>query len=1145
MAKRRSNDLETALRERILVVDGATGTWMQQQSLTADDFGGREYEGCNEHLNVSRPDVVEKLHLAHIEAGADIIETNTFGGASIVLAEYGLEKRSIELNREAARIARSVADRSRERGRSVWVAGSMGPTTKAISVTGGATFEELRHSYGEQAQGLLEGSVDLLAIETAQDTRNVKAALLGVEDAIARGASRAPLMISCTIEPTGTMLAGQGVEAFFTSIRHADPLIVGLNCGTGPDFMTDHLRALAAMATTNVACIPNAGLPDEEGRYLESPEELALVMERFVDRGWLNVVGGCCGTTPEHIRALAGMVEGKRPRTPEGDDRCAVSGIDFVAIEEENRPLLVGERTNVVGSRKFRRLIEGGKLAEAAEVGRAQVRAGAQIIDVCLAEADRDEAADMDAFLQRLTRVVKAPIMVDSTDPRVLEVALPHCQGATIVNSINLEEGEDRLDAVVPMARRFGALFVVGTIDEEGMAVTRARKLDVAHRLHGILARKYGLRDRDLIWDPLTFPCATGDSAYEGSAEETIEGIRLIKQAYPESKTILGVSNISFGLPPAGREVLNSVFLYLATKAGLDLAIVNSQKLERYASIPPAEVELSTNLLLSRGQDPIGEFVAHFRGASGRRAPSEKKHELPLDERLAAYVVEGTREGLARDLDRKLEETPALEIVNGPLMEGMAEVGRLFNANELIVAEVLQSAEVMKLAVSQLEAHMERSDAASRGKVLLATVKGDVHDIGKNLVQIIFSNNGYRVVDLGTKVPPAALIEAVRREQPGAIGLSGLLVKSAHQMVATAQDLHEEGIDLPLLVGGAALSARFANERIAPVYGGPVMYAKDAMSGLSLLRGVAEQGGSVSATHEARSSSAGRRPRRKTPKKAEANKRLLVASAPRNPDTERHLIREIPFDLLWSWVNPQMLFGKHLGLKGKLAELIEDGDQRAIGLDNAVREIRSSHPPTVNAAWRFFPAGSEGDALHLFDPEGSGAPVHTFSFKRQPDGDRLCLSDLVQPIGPDGVTDHVALLVTSAGVGVRERAAELRERGEYLASHIVQALALETAEAAAEWLHARLRSAWGFPDGEDLTMTDRFRARYRGMRYSFGYPACPDLSDQAALFGLLRPEEIGVELTEDFMMDPEASVSAIVFHHPDARYFSVGDSYRE
>ncbi len=1141
MATERSTELEAAMRERILVVDGATGTWMQQQGLTSEDFGGRQYEGCNEHLNISRPGVVADLHQAHIAAGADIIETNTFGGTSIVLSEYGLEHRALELNHEAASIARSIADRSRKKGRSIWVAGSMGPTTKAISVTGGATFEELRHSYGEQAQGLLEGGVDLLAIETAQDTANVKAAILGVEDAVARGAPRAPLMISCTIEPTGTMLAGQGVEAFFTSIRYANPLIVGLNCGTGPDFMTDHLRALAAMATTNVACIPNAGLPDEDGRYLEGPDELAGIMERFVDRGWLNVVGGCCGTTPEHIRALARLVEGKHPRTPASHDRCAVSGIDYVAIEEDNRPLLVGERTNVVGSKKFRRLIEGGRLAEAAEVGRAQVHGGAQIIDVCLAEADRDEIADMDAFLERLTRVVKAPIMIDSTDPRVIEVALPHCQGATIVNSINLEEGEERLDAIVPMARRLGAIFVVGTIDEEGMAVTRVRKLDVAHRLHDILTRKYGLRDRDLIWDPLTFPCATGDSAYEGSAEETIEGIRLIKQAYPESKTILGISNISFGLPPAGREVLNSVFLYLATKAGLDLAIVNSQKLERYASIPSTEVEMSTNLLMNRGEDPIGEFVAHFRGAGGRRTTSEKRRELPLDERLAAYVVEGTREGLTRDLDDKLQDTAALEIVNGPLMRGMEEVGRLFNANELIVAEVLQSAEIMKLAVSHLEAFMEASDATSRGKVLLATVKGDVHDVGKNLVQIIFINNGYDVVDLGTKVPPAALIEAVRRENPDAIGLSGLLVKSAHQMVATAEDLREEAIDLPLLVGGAALSARFANERIAPVYGGRVMYAKDAMSGLSLLQSAVGQGGEEPARSPTRGSS-----RRRSARSPQLKERVAVASRmepatePRSPDTERHIVREIPFDLLWSWVNPQMLFGKHLGLRGKVAELIEMGDKRALDLDRAVGEIRRSRPPAINAIWRFFPARSEGDALHIFDPEGSGDLAHTFEFRRQQDRDRLCLADFVQPMGADGVTDHVALFVTSAGGGVVERANELRERGDYLASHIVQALALETAEAAAEWLHARLRATWGFRDHEDLTMTDRFRAHYRGMRFSFGYPACPDLSDQAALFELLRPEEIGVELTEGFMMDPEASVSAIVFHHPDAKYFSVG-----
>ena len=1130
-------NLRAELGERILVVDGATGTWIQQQELSPEDFGGEQFDGCNEHLNLSRPELIEELHRAHIDAGADIIETNTFGGAPLVLEEYGLGAAATDINRAAAGIARRVADRHASGGPPVWVAGSMGPTTKAISVTGGVTFDELRRGYRDQARGLLDGGVDLLAIETAQDTSNVKAAILGVEDAAGTGAPGVPLMISCTIEPMGSMLAGQGVEAFFASIRHAEPLIVGLNCGTGPDLMTDHLRSLAALATTHVACIPNAGLPDEEGRYLEGPDQLAQVLRRFAERGWLNVVGGCCGTTPEHIRALAAAVAGLSPRRPVRDERTLVSGIELTVLSDDNRPLLVGERTNVVGSRKFRRLIDQGKLDEAAEVGRAQVRGGAQIVDVCLANPDRDELADMCAFLERLTRSVKVPLMIDSTDPSVIEAALPYCQGKTIINSINLEGGEERLDVLVPAARRFGAIFVAGTIDEQGMAVDRERKLEIAQRLHSLLTGNYGLRDAELIWDPLTFPCATGDVAYQGSAEETIEGLRAIKAAFPATKTILGISNVSFGLPPAGREVLNSVFLYYATKAGLDLAIVNSQKLERYATIPAHEVELATDLLWNRGADPIGAFVAHFRGAS-RRESAAVGEELSVEERIAAHVVEGTREGLIRDLDLALATSEPLEIVNGPLMTGMEEVGRLFDGNQLIVAEVLQSAEVMKAAVTHLEPHMERSAAASRGKVLLATVKGDVHDIGKNLVQIILANNGYSVIDLGTKVPPAALIEAVRRERPDFLGLSGLLVKSAHQMVATAQDLREAGIDLPLLVGGAALSRRFVSERIGPAYGAPALYAKDAMDGLKLLRTRDWESAQESAREPARTQRPAPAPR---PAPAAGGGAPAPVVPPAVSDTLRHLLDSIPGDELMRWINPQMLYGKHLGLRGKLNELLAAGDARARDLERAVEQVRRRFPPRVRAVWRFFPAASEGDALHLFHPTARKGVAHTFRFPRQAHGDRLCLSDLVRPSVAEGARDHVALMVTCAGDGVAERAARLRDEGEYLDSHIVQALAIETAEACAEWLHARIRAAWGFADPAELSIADRLRGRYRGKRYSFGYPACPDLADQAALFDLLQPAEIGVRLTDGFMMDPEASVSALVFHHPEARYFSVRD----
>ena len=784
-------DIHEILRERILVLDGAMGTVLQSKDLTADDFGGAHYEGCNEHLNLTRPDVVQAIHTVYLEAGADIILTNTFGGTSIVLAEYDLQDQVQAINLAAARLAREAAAVYHTPAKPRFVAGSLGPQTKTISVTGGITFDEVIAAFYAQTLGLLEGGVDLLLIETAQDTLNLKATILGAQRAMHASGITVPVMISGTIEVMGTMLGGQSIEALYTSVVHFQPLSIGLNCSTGPEFMTDHLRSLAALATVPVSCHPNAGLPDEEGHYHETPTSLATQLERFVDHGWLNIVGGCCGTTPAHIKALAEMVQGKRPRLPVSTRQAAVSGLDYLPLEADSRPVIVGERTNVIGSKKFRDLISAEQYEPASEVGRAQVKGGAQVIDICLANPDRDEYQDMERFLAFVAGKVRVPLMVDSTDARVIELALKHSQGKAIVNSINLEDGEERFAAVVPLLRTYGAAVVVGCIDEDkiqGMGVTRERKLAIAQRSYDLLVGKYGLLPEDIIFDPLVFPVGTGDENYIGSAEETIEGLRLIKQALPRCSTILGISNVSFGLPNAGREVLNAVFLYHCTQAGLDYAIVNAQNLHRYASIPEEERRLAENLLFWRSADPIGAFSAFYRGK--KTTARKPQITLPLEQRLAAYIIEGTKDGLFDDLDEAMQRYTPLEIINGPLMDGMNEVGRLFNNNELIVAEVLLSAESMKAAVGCLEPHMEKTDSALKGKIMLATVKGDVHDIGKNLVDIILSNNGFEVINLGIKVPPQQLIEAYREEQPDYIGLSGLLVKSAQQMVVTAQDLN-------------------------------------------------------------------------------------------------------------------------------------------------------------------------------------------------------------------------------------------------------------------------------------------------------------------------------------------------------------------
>ncbi|MFC4077570.1 methionine synthase [Salinithrix halophila] len=1145
------------LEEKILILDGAMGTQLQEANLSPEDFGGEEYDGCNENLNLTRPDVIRRIHENYLEAGADIIETNTFGATALVLAEYGLEEKALEINRVAAQLAVEAVRKYSTPEHPRYAAGALGPTTKTLSVTGGTTFDELIDNYQEQTVGLIEGGVDALLLETSQDTLNVKAAGIGIRQAFEQTSTNLPLLISGTIEPMGTMLAGQNVEAFYLSIQHLKPLTVGLNCATGPEFMRDHLRTLAGMAECGVSCYPNAGLPDEDGNYHETPRGLAQKLAGFADQGWLNMAGGCCGTTPEHIRALSEALAEKSPRRRSVEPLTAVSGIEPLYLEADNRPVLVGERTNVIGSKKFRDLIKEGKYEDASEIARRQVKGGAQVIDVCLADPDRDEAEDMVKFLDFAVRKVKVPLMIDSTDHEVIEQSLKYSQGKAIINSINLEDGEERFTEVVPLIHRYGAAVVVGTIDEEGMAVKADKKLAVAKRSYDLLVNKYGIPAEDIIFDPLVFPVGTGDQAYIGSAAETVEGIRRIKKELPACQTILGVSNVSFGLPLAGREVLNAVYLYHCTRAGLDYAIVNTEKLERYASIPDEERQQAEHFLFETTQENydsvLADFAAFYRGK--KSAPKEPVADLPLEERLARYVVEGSKDGLITDLDEALAKyDDPLEIINGPLMTGMDEVGRLFNDNQLIVAEVLQSAEVMKASVAHLEPYMEKASTESKGKIVLATVKGDVHDIGKNLVEIILSNNGYQVINLGIKVPPEQLIEACRREKPDVVGLSGLLVKSAQQMVLTAQDMKAASIDLPIMVGGAALTRKFTTNRIATQYDGPVLYAKDAMNGLELANRLRDADKRQQLIDELR------RNREASLKAAEAKKQeqggggtavitpvrsAVDREAPvyQPPDFKRHILRDYPVSHLLPYVNQQMLLGKHLGLKGNVSTLLAEGDRKALELkgemDALVEELTREKKICADGMYRFFPAQADGDSIHIYDPEHPGEKVlTTFTFPRQTKDPHLCLADFLRPV-ESGVMDYVGFLTVTAGKGVRELSEGWKETGDYLRSHMVQAFALELAESFAERIHHVMRDAWGFPDPLDMTMQQRFGARYQGIRVSFGYPACPDLEDQAKLFQLLEPEAIGVRLTEGFMMEPEASVSAMVFAHPEGRYFNA------
>ncbi|MEO2258400.1 methionine synthase [Paenibacillus amylolyticus] len=1138
--------LHDALKQRILILDGAMGTMIQQVDLTGEDFGGEDLDGCNEMLVLTRPELIQRIHEEYLEAGADLIETNTFGATSVVLAEYDIQDRAREINLEAARIAKAAVDRFSTPESPRYVVGAMGPTTKTLSVTGGVTFQELIDSYLEQALALIEGGVDALLLETSQDTLNVKAGSIGIQQAFEQSGVTLPLMISGTIEPMGTTLAGQNIESFYISLEHLNPISVGLNCATGPEFMRDHIRSLSGMASVAVSCYPNAGLPDENGNYHESPDSLAQKIGAFAEQGWLNIAGGCCGTTPAHIRAMRDTLAQYPPREMNGTHPPALSGIEPIYIEQDNRPYMVGERTNVLGSRKFKRLIVEGKYEEASEIARAQVKNGAHIVDVCVQDPDREESEDMVKFLELVVKKVKVPLMIDTTDASVIDLALQYSQGKAIINSINLEDGEEKFELITPLLHKYGGAVVVGTIDERGQAISREDKLDVAKRSYDLLVNKYGLKPEDLIFDTLVFPVGTGDEQYIGSAKETIEGIRVIKEAMPECHTILGISNISFGLPEAGREVLNSVFLYECTKAGLDYAIVNTEKLERYASIPEEERRLSEELLYNTNDETLAAFVAAFRNKKVEK--KEKISNLSLEERLASYVVEGSKEGLLPDLEQALAKYTALQVINGPLMRGMEEVGRLFNNNELIVAEVLQSAEVMKASVAYLEQFMEKNETSVKGKIILATVKGDVHDIGKNLVEIILSNNGYQIINLGIKVPPERIIEAYREEKVDAIGLSGLLVKSAQQMILTAQDLRTAGIDVPIMVGGAALTRKFTKNRIRPEYNGMVVYAKDAMDGLDLanklMNPVSREAMQLEMEAEKEADASSAVAVQALPELTRVERSDIAVDNPVlvPPDLERHTMRNYPLSHILPYVNMQMLLGHHLGLRGSVEQLLASGDKKATDLkavvDDIMQEAVRDGIIQAHAMYRFFPAQSSGNSIIIYDPKDTSNILHTFTFPRQKVEPFLCLSDFLKPV-ESGQMDYVGFMVVTAGHGVRELSTAWKEQGDYLRSHALQSVALEVAEGLAERVHHMMRDIWGFPDSAQMTMKQRHGARYQGIRVSFGYPACPDLEDQGPLFKLLQPEDIGVELTEGFMMEPEASVSAMVFSHPQAKYFNV------
>ena len=1114
---------------------------------------------------LTKPEIIKNIHKEYLKSGSDIIETNSFGALDIVLKDYDLEDRAFEMCKRAAELVNETILEYRSENpddtRHLYVAGALGPSNKSISVTGGVTFDELVHTYYTAVSGLLAGGVDLILFETIQDTRNLKAAYLGLKKAMEENYT-VPLMLSFTIESTGTTLAGQTADAFYYAVNHMHPFSVGLNCATGPEFMTQFLKTLNDISNTYISVYPNAGLPNEDGEYEETPVTLANKLEPFFKNKYLNIVGGCCGTTPDYIKEIKEKTVNYEPRNIDKDKNFNnLSGL--ISLETpKDRPIYVGERTNVIGSRIFKNLIAQEKFDEATEVARLQIKGDADVIDVCLANPDRDEVSDMKAFLEKVSKFAKVPIMLDSTDINVVEKGLTYLQGKGIINSINLEDGEEKFKKMAEVIKEFGAAVVVGLIDEEGMAVSLEKKIKVARRSYELLTKKYGIDERDIIFDTLVFPVATGDQKYIGSASATIEAIREIKKEMPNVKTILGVSNISFGLPIAGREVLNTYYMNKAYEAGLDFAIVNTEKIIPMDEISDKEKEMSENILFHTDDENVSKFANFYRDKKATKKKVDVSN-LTVEEKVANLVVEGSKKDLTILLDELLKKYTPIEIINGPLMTGMDEVGRLFNKNDLIVAEVLQSAEVMKASVAHLEQFMEKDESSVKGKIIMATVKGDVHDIGKNLVGIIIGNNGYEVIDLGINTPAEKIRDAVVKEKANFLGLSGLLVKSAAEMVNTVAVLREAGISIPIFVGGAALTEKFTVNKIEPAYeNNIVIYSKDAMTALSDLNKMIDE----KKFEEFREYLQKRRDLLLIKDEKELQNLKVKQTVSDIKDKEgtfdyskieipkynfekiykpetlnKQIITNIKAKDVFPFINLQMLIGKHLGLKWIVGKMLEKQDPRTVKMYNEIKEIieHGDEYFDITAIYKYFPVrrkyGKEKNEFSLeILSDDLTEVIETFNFPRQKYGQYLSLNDYVNP---DGI-DYVGFFVVTAGEKSRIVSNELKAKGEFYKGHLVNSIGLELAEATSEYIHQIMRKDVGIIDKE-LQTEDILKANYQGNRYSFGYPACPDLSDQKKLFKLLKPEIYGIKLTDEFMMYPEASVSAIVFSQPFCKYFNM------
>ena len=1162
-------DFLQTVRERVVVYDGAMGTNIHRHNPTLDDYWGKE--NCSEVLVLSRPDIIGDIHASFLKVGCDVIETNTFGATRIVLREFDLEDRTREINLAAVKLARDIAQQFSTKDRPRFVAGSIGPTTKLPSL-GHITFEEMVAAYEEQALALIEGGVDVLLIETAQDLLQAKIAVIAVLDALHKAGKRLPVTVQVTLQnEAGTMLLGTDIGAALTTLEPLDVDVIGLNCATGPKEMNDSVRYLAANSSKEVSVLPNAGLPVNEGGHAVfklTPSELAEYHKHFVQDYGVRIVGGCCGTAPEHLKAVVDAVSGIEPARREVKPiASASSAYTMVPLDLDPKPLIVAEEMNTTTRvEHFRNLVRGQKYDDILQLAKKLVNEGSHMLDLCCAIVGEDEKGYISAILERIATRVPAPILVDSTEADVVEEALKRIPGKAIVNSINLEDGEKRTSKVLPMAKRFGAAVIALTIDEDGMALTAEKKTAIAKRIYKLATEKYGIRAIDLIFDALTLPISTGQEEYRTAGIETLRAVKAIKQELPEVKTILGVSNISFGLDMYARRVLNSVFMHEAVNHGLDMAIVNYTKIYPLYKIPEAEVELARKLIFrdeSNG-DPLANYMAHFSKLKGKpQGEDETKIEaLAIEDKLKFAIINGEkaigegshRQTLEQLLDDALQNYSPLELINTVLLDGMRTVGELFGARKMQLPSVLDSASVMKQAVAYLEPKMEKTQGSQKGTLVLATVKGDVHDIGKNLVDIILTNNGYRVVNLGIKQPADTIIKAALEQKADAIGLSGLLVKSTLEMKYVIQDLQRQKLQFPVICGGAALTRKYVEDDLRREYSSAVFYADDAFGGLHIMEDLVspdgkretrlEEGKTVKEFAKAAAAT--------TDTESPTTERSAVVSdAPNIPMSPFFGVRvKKDFDLreVFQYINETALFKNQWQLKTAsqedYARLVESKFRPILkDLEEDVIKSGLFEPRVV---YGYFACQSDGNDVIVYEGsppstgngQGSGLKeVQRFTFPRQKEGRRLCISDFFAPRS-SGKFDVIGLSLVTIGWKASEETRRLFEAGEYTRYLYLHGLSVETAEALAELQHKKMRQELGIADDDSPHIRDLFHQKYRGSRYSFGYPACPNLEDQTKIFALLHPEEaIGVRLTTGFLLEPEQSTSAIVVHHPQAKYF--------